>query len=249
MQILSSEDLEDKIPPEHKEEFEPGHKEEFEPEHKKEFEPLEDDDLQMKYKDLIDEFAKKYKESAEYKCNEEYVDPDCSDLKCKAIEKYSAPFGVQFTMLFLREINMLIRDKRVFITKASATVFLVVFMVMTFHNMGMSDYNGFQNFAGFFLLISDNLIISGVNNALRKFPDQRSVFMRDQASGMYGVWAFYLAFIASNLPIIFLIPSINMLIGFLITFMINAIPITLAKLFTFCIYLYRGLQHTSIRSC
>jgi ABC-2 type transporter len=137
-------------------------------------------------------------------------------------------------MLMQREISKLIRDKIGLITKISASIILVVFIVMTLDNMGISEYNGFQNFVGFFLLMSDNLIITGVNNAMRRFPEQRMVFMRDQVSGLYSVSAFFLAFITSNLPLALFIPSINMLIGFLITFMLNGIPLTLAKVFTFC---------------
>jgi hypothetical protein len=219
MQILSSETLFYKLDPALKEELE----------------SMDDNEIQIKYRDLIAEFAKKYRETIEYKCNEEYVYPQLSNFETNILQQYNAPWWEQYTMLMQREISRIVRDRKVVTTKISTSVIVVVFMVLIFHKMGISGYDGFQNFVGFFLMMSDNLIITGINNAMRGFPDTRMVFMRDQVSGLYSVSAFYSAFVTSNLPLALLIPSIYILFGFLMTFMLNGIPVTFAKLLIFCI--------------
>ncbi len=226
MQIVSSETLYYKLDPAQKEELE----------------SMDDNEIQMKYKDLIAEFARKYNVTTEYKCDEEYVCPGLSNLKNSVLQHYNAPWWKQYTMLTTREIKRISSEKRIFVAKLTSSLILVVCMIMLFHNMGISGYNGFQNFVGFLTLISMNLIIVGVNNSVEGFPTQRMIFMREQASGQYGVLAYYLAYFTGSIPFALFLPSLYILIGFLVTFMINGIELTMAKVLVFCKCIIKGVR-------
>ena len=100
--------------------------------------------------------------------------------------------------------------------------------------MKQTGYQGFQDFAGFFMMMCMNLVMVGVSNTFQVFPDQRVIFMREQASGQYTISAYYLSYLVASLPMSIMIPTIFIIVGYLFTFLISGMPITATKFFIFC---------------
>jgi hypothetical protein len=212
----------------------------LDPKQKEELEAMEDNEIQNKYKDLIMEFVKNYNETKEYKCNDAYVYPYLSDFKKDSLKQYTPPWCKQFGMLMKREGKRISRDKRTMKAKILTSTLLGVFMILIYHKMGTLDYNGFQNFAGFFMMMAMNLVMAGISNAIQVFPDLRVIFMREQSSGQYSVSSYYLSYFITSFPFAILIPTIVIIVGYLITFAINGMEITVKKAFIFCKKLIQG---------
>ena len=109
-----------------------------------------------------------------------------------------------------------------------------IFTILIYYRIDKIGYQGFQNLSGFFMMMSMNFVMIGISNAIQVFPDQRVIFMKEHGSGQYSVTAYYLSYFITSFPFAVIIPTITTVIGYLFTFLISGMDITVKKFFIFC---------------
>lgn len=58
------------------------------------------------------------------------------------------------------------------------------------------------------------MYMSALGNIVMVFPDERDVFFREQASGMYSPTSYYLAKVASEIPGFIMFPTLFSIIAY-----------------------------------
>ncbi len=80
--------------------------------------------------------------------------------------------------------------------------------------MSFTDQSAIQNRNGVLFFFSLNCVFNSIQSLILLFPDERPVFLREQASGMYGVTAYYFAKISSEIPLFVMLPTLLSLITY-----------------------------------
>jgi ABC-type multidrug transport system ATPase subunit len=140
-------------------------------------------------------------------------------LPIKAFENYStveelkatrpspASFGTQFAALLGRAIKETLRDPNKFKVKVFIAVYLSLLMIVLFHNLG-TNFSSIQNRNGLLFMACSSMIFTGIDGIVLNFPKQRAVFIKEQASNMYGVLPYYLAKVLQDMYLEVLTPTI-----------------------------------------
>lgn len=137
-------------------------------------------------------------------------------------------------MLLRREFIRIPREFSALKVKYITAAIIGVILILVYHRIGKTNYSGFQNIAGFFMMVDMNLIMTAVTNNIQSFPDQRTILLREQASGQYSISAYYLSYVLASIPFAIVVPTIMIVLGFIVSFLINGLGFTAAKFFIFC---------------
>lgn len=147
--------------------------------------------IEQEYNQKIDRLSECYQES-ELKPDIHDQHPEATDLN--QIDTSDVGFCRQFGLLFARSMLNIIRIPIAFYVKIIANVIIGVLTILVF---GQMDDNcseaSVQTRNGVLFFITLNYIMNSVQNVILLFPDERVVFMREQASGMYSPTAYFFA--------------------------------------------------------
>ena len=78
------------------------------------------------------------------------------------------------------------------------------------------------------------MVFNGIQSVILLLPDERGVFLREQASGMYGTVAYFFGRITSEIPAFIIVPTIPTVITY---FVLNLVKEPISVFFIFCKYI------------
>jgi ABC-type multidrug transport system ATPase subunit/ABC-type multidrug transport system permease subunit len=126
--------------------------------------------------------------------DKEWVAPTASDFHLPP-PPAGKGFCVELRLLCGRQFRNMVRDKATLVGRFGITVFLNVFFSLIF--LGAGDYDAddyeLQTHAGALTMVAINAMFGSVQPAILTFPSERPVFLREHASQMYGVVAYFLS--------------------------------------------------------
>ena len=166
--------------------------------------------VEQSYNEKIDFFSTKYEQS-ELRWDHEYNHPEAAKLD--QADEYRTGFFVQFCLLFKRSILNVIRIPLSSYAKAITYIVLAVLAILVFGQMG-NDCASIQNRNGALFFVTLNMIMNAIQGVILLFPEERAVFLREQASGMYSPTAYFLAKVFSEIPGFIILPSLFVVISF-----------------------------------
>jgi ATP-binding cassette, subfamily G (WHITE), eye pigment precursor transporter len=164
--------------------------------------------IEETYNQKIEFLAQKYQES-ELKCDPDNQHPEAQSLD--ETQEYRTNFFIQLWLLFWRSIINILRIPLSSYVKGITYAMLGVLTILVFGQME-HDCASIQNRNGVLFFVTLNLIMSSVQNVILMFPDERVVFLREQASAMYSPTAYFIAKVLSEIPGFLLFPSIFVVI-------------------------------------
>ncbi|EME28881.1 ABC transporter, ATP-binding protein [Galdieria sulphuraria] len=116
-------------------------------------------------------------------------------------EKHPYPYWMEFSILLIRAWKLLIRERVVAGIRTVQTLIFSILVGLIWLNKGRnissSNYEGIEGVLFYILIIQSFMAIFGIIFA---FPLERSIVLRERASGMYRVSAYYLSKILVELP-------------------------------------------------
>ncbi|GJD06868.1 Protein white [Galdieria sulphuraria] len=116
-------------------------------------------------------------------------------------EKHPYPYWMEFSVLLIRAWKLLIRERVVAGIRTVQTLIFSILVGLIWLNKGRnissSNYEGIEGVLFYILIIQSFMAIFGIIFA---FPLERSIVLRERASGMYRVSAYYLSKILVELP-------------------------------------------------
>ncbi|GJQ09948.1 hypothetical protein GpartN1_g1739.t1 [Galdieria partita] len=127
-----------------------------------------------------------------------YTKPSKSNLNS---EKFANSYTFEFLLLAKRAFKLEIREKASNIARVAQTLFFAVFLGLIWLNKGRNiSYRDYDAVAGilFFLLINQSFI--SAFGTVFVLPLERTIVLRERASGMYRVSAYYLSKTLIELP-------------------------------------------------
>jgi len=110
------------------------------------------------------------------------------------ISKYAYPYWKEFLLLLSRAWKLLIRERGVTLIRAAQTMIFAVLLGLIWLNKGRNvSSTNYIDIEGilFFILINQSFI--SIFGTVFTFPLERSIVLRERASGMYRVSAYYLS--------------------------------------------------------
>ena len=152
--------------------------------------------VEQSYKEKIEFFSTKYEQS-ELRCDHEYSHPEAANLS--QADEFRTNFFVQLFLLFKRSILNVLRIPLSSYAKVITYAVCAILAILDFGQMG-NVCPSIQNRNGVLFFATLTIITSGVRGVILLFPEERSVFLREQASGMYSPTAYYLAKVLSEIP-------------------------------------------------
>lgn len=166
--------------------------------------------VEESHREKINSLADKYQQS-EMRCDPDDIHPEARDLD--GSNEYRTNFFLQLWLLFWRNIINILRIPLSSYVKALTYALLAVLSILVFGQMG-KDCESIQNRNGVLFFTALNIIMSAVQNVILMFPDERIVFLREQASAMYSPTAYFIAKVLSEIPGFIIFPSIFVLISY-----------------------------------
>ncbi|EME31097.1 ABC transporter, ATP-binding protein isoform 1 [Galdieria sulphuraria] len=127
-----------------------------------------------------------------------YMKPSKSELNR---EKFANSYMFEFMLLAKRAFKLETREKASNIARIAQTLFFAVFLGLIWLNKGRNiSYHDYDAIAGilFFLLINQSFI--SAFGTVFVLPLERTIVLRERASGMYRVSAYYLSKTLVELP-------------------------------------------------
>lgn len=113
----------------------------------------------------------------------------------------------------MRSFSNIIRIPLASYVKIMTNVILGVLTILVFGQMTDDcEEASIQSRDGVLFFVALNFVMNSVQNVILLFPDERVVFLREQASGMYSPTAYFLAKFASEIPGYIIFPSVYCLI-------------------------------------
>eukprot|EP01097_Dermamoeba_algensis_P003402 TRINITY_DN2377_c0_g1_i1.p1 TRINITY_DN2377_c0_g1~~TRINITY_DN2377_c0_g1_i1.p1 ORF type:complete len:634 (-),score=143.83 TRINITY_DN2377_c0_g1_i1:85-1986(-) len=102
--------------------------------------------------------------------------------------------------LSYRAIINKVRNKEAFFGKFMQYVFISIFAGLLFLQLGTDEY-GVQNRVGFLFSLAMLFSFMPANGVILLFPQERSVFLREYAKGLYPSWIYYLSKNVVEIPV------------------------------------------------
>ena len=159
-----------------------------------------------------------YYESDEnaFKCKVDEVAPEVTRLTEEKLAqiKYVAPWCTQFFALLKRASLNTIRSPQATVVRYITTVFVMIMGTALYYQISWDGYDAMQNRVGSRFYLVTFFFLEAIQNVVLVFPEERAVFLREQASSLYHVSAYFVAKITSELPYNLLVPLISILMVF-----------------------------------
>ena len=185
----------------------------------------------MKPEDTGDIFAiaKQRYEAAVVKMSEAYESPENNE-KCKVDSvipdaiplskidlstlKYVAPWLVQFGYLCKRAMINNIRSPHTTIVRLVTTIAIMIMGTVLYYNQSDVYPEAVQGRSGVQFFMMTFCLLESIQNVILVFPEERAVFLREQASSLYDISAYFTGKIIAELPLNLLVPVIALLMTF-----------------------------------
>lgn len=167
------------------------------------------------YQKKIDYFDKSYQES-ELKCDADFEDPDAPPISQQTdTYSYKANICKQYILITQRSFKNLLRIPITSYVKLASTIIVSLMIILIFQRLE-KDVTSIQNRTGVLFFFTLNTIFNSIQGVILVFPDERGVFLRENASGMYNVLSYYLGKVTSEIPNFIIFPTLMMLICYFI---------------------------------
>eukprot|EP00871_Galdieria_phlegrea_P002746 jgi/Galph1/3472/GphlegSOOS_G2149.1 len=143
----------------------------------------------------------KLKETSFMATNKEQMSISFGQQGIESIEKYSYPYLGELIVLFVRGWKLLIRERLVTAIRLIQTLIFAILLGLIWLNKGRNvSSQNYQAIEGilFFILINQSFV--SIFGTVFAFPLERSIVLRERASGMYRVSAYYLTKTFAELP-------------------------------------------------
>jgi ABC-type multidrug transport system ATPase subunit/ABC-type multidrug transport system permease subunit len=128
-----------------------------------------------------------------------------------------AGFFKQFTVLFQREFNNVLRDKTALIARFGITIFLNMLFGCIFYLAGNKD-NGdkinMQNHFGAITMVSISSMFGSAQPVMLSFPFERPMFMREYSTGTYSGTAYSIVKTLVDVPLTLLTTMLSWCIAY-----------------------------------
>lgn len=112
----------------------------------------------------------------------------------------SGSLGIEFTELMGRSINAVTRNKLFIGATLMQNVFFAIIIGVLFVNLKDTP-TGVSDRMGLLFIVVANLAFSGTMGVLNNFPPKKAVFIREQQSGAYSPFLFFVTMQLAELPI------------------------------------------------
>lgn len=170
-----------------------------------------------RYEEAVIAMSERYEAPEnDMKCNVEEVAPQAVALSKVDIAtlKYVAPWLVQFGYLFRRSFINNIRSPHTTVVRFITTVVVMLLGTGLYYDQGHEGYEAMQGRIGTQFYMLAFCLLEAMQNVILVFPEERAVFLREQASSLYDISAYFLGKVTAELPFNLLIPVISILICF-----------------------------------
>eukprot|EP00871_Galdieria_phlegrea_P004491 jgi/Galph1/5042/GphlegSOOS_G56.1 len=125
--------------------------------------------------------------------NKEQMSISFGQQGIESIEKYSYPYLGELIVLFVRGWKLLIRERLVTAIRLIQTLIFAILLGLIWldkgRNVSSQNYQAIEGIL-FFILINQSFV--SIFGTVFAFPLERSIVLRERASGMYRVSAYYL---------------------------------------------------------
>jgi len=157
----------------------------------------------------------KYKES---EMSKTYLDPgkNLTDFVQCDVEslKYTASTSSQFCILYKRAWINYARNKSNSLMRYIIQIYFALIACALYWDLGKTSQIAFTSRIGALYYVSNGIIMSALQMSILVFPEERAVFMREQASSLYDVAPYFFAKILAELPFSIIDPLILSLITY-----------------------------------
>eukprot|EP01134_Creolimax_fragrantissima_P006164 CFRG6164T1 len=171
----------------------------------------------------------------------------------REMKTYQKTWGFELYILCKRSMILMLREKQSNTARVMQTLFFAILLGLLWLNQGR-DYNDdpsnvtiAQNLLGIFFFMIVNISFGSVFGVLFVYPLERSIVLRERASGSYRVSSYYLAKTITELPRNMIIVMINCVIvywmvglasdvgSFLFFYLVLLLAVVVAESITICV--------------
>jgi len=164
------------------------------------------------YPEFIEDLSQKYVGGPKF--TKVDCDPTMPKLTDEFVHqrKYKAAWFSQFFILLHRSIRNCARVFIDQITGVIGTIILGLVMVVLYYKINNTDMQGFMDRAGVIFMLASTMTMTALSQYVLSFPEERAVLIREQASSLYDVSAYFLAKVIGEIPFSFHSPLVLMLL-------------------------------------
>eukprot|EP00826_Nyctotherus_ovalis_P046225 TRINITY_DN51_c0_g1_i3.p1 TRINITY_DN51_c0_g1~~TRINITY_DN51_c0_g1_i3.p1 ORF type:complete len:700 (-),score=192.14 TRINITY_DN51_c0_g1_i3:124-2223(-) len=150
------------------------------------------------------------------RCDVDTVAPDAVPLSQIELStlKYVAPWCIQFGYLLKRSMITNIRSPHTTIVRLVTTVAVILMGTALYYDQGYNYSKAIQGRSGVQFFMLTFCLLEAIQNVILVFPEERAVFLREQASSLYEISAYFLGKVIAELPLNLLVPLITLLMTF-----------------------------------
>lgn len=170
-----------------------------------------------RYEDAVIRMHEQYHEgSNEMRCEVETLSPEITELSDKELEKtkYVAPWCTQFLYLCKRSAITNFRSPQSTVIRLMTTVVVMVLGMALYWQQGSYGYEDMQGRVGTQFFVLTFSFLQSMQNIVLIFPEERAVFLREQASSLYSISAYFVGKVIAELPLNLFTPLLGLLICF-----------------------------------
>lgn len=194
-----------------------------------------DETDQQRVDKITEDWKVRGKEIVSDLTNGESVVSEGADQMIEEVEKpvKSAPWYKEVRLLTMRSVIDTYRNPITFYARLIQFVVVGLFMGATYIPLG-NNQTSVQNAIGVLYFFSIGYVMLNANGVILTFPLERGLLIRDQYSGMYRVWTYFLGKMISELPFGIIIALAASLVPYWFVGLAN----TAAQFFTFVLIVW-----------
>ncbi len=151
-----------------------------------------------------------------FKCDVEVVAEDATKLSDSKLSelKYVAPWWMQFGYLCKRAAINNMRSPQTTFIRIFTTIFTMVLGTALYCRLGYDGYEAMQNRVGTVFYLITFCLLESIQNVVLVFPEERAVFLREQASSLYDISAYFMGKVIAELPLNLIVPIIAIVLTY-----------------------------------
>ncbi len=149
-----------------------------------------------------------------YKCKVDQVSDNVTAITASKLSeiKYVAPWAKQFMYLCYRSFINTLRSPEATVMRFIHTAIVYVLGIALYYDVGNAGYSSMQGVIGKQFYVLTFCFMNAIQNVVLVFPEERAVFLREQASSLYDISAYFLGKVLAEAPFDLLIPLMGLLI-------------------------------------
>jgi len=171
----------------------------------------------QRYEEAVIKMHNEYHaEDAKMRCDVDVIAPGITELSDTELEriKYVAPWCTQFLYLCKRSGITNIRSPQSTIIRIITTIVVMALGMALYWRQGSYGYEALQGRVGSQFFVVTFAFLQSMQNIVLVFPEERAVFLREQASSLYSISAYFVGKILAELPLNLFTPLLGLLICF-----------------------------------